>query len=589
MYEEEVESRWRAGADAAAAALPAGVAAAAWAAPLFESYADTFAEWKRINPEATAPLEAPEALPPLSEAAAAAAASGELPPAEELLRLTAAYSTATTDPALRSAHPASRDGTASEDEPGASAGGAAAADGVIERFAGGGGGALPSVSGGSAADWDHELASELASGEGPVMEALGSYLRHVETAADGGGGRWHLRLAAAIAQFDSPAAPDACFPALFGRALALGVVSRRRVHAEAAALRGGGAPEWAPPAGLLARLGYELACGGGAAARLRRRRKAAAASAAAEAAEFHLAMARRREGRPAHGATLRHWRWRGGLADYLEAVPAAPLPGAPAVLLVHGFGAFGEQWRGNAAALAAAGLHVYCPTLPGYGRAEKPAAPYGQDLWRDYLVDFVVQVVRRPVVAAGNSIGGFIAASMAADAPGAAAGLVLVNSAGGLTPGYAPPASPPPPPAPPRFVVEGVSAALFKFLEGDVANQLKRLYPARPARADAWLAYEITRAAGDPGALGVFRSVFYLPKPRALNYLVADAFGGPALVLQGALDPLNDAVGRARGLAELCPNARVVMLQAGHCPHDEVPEEVNRALEAFVREDVMGG
>lgn len=30
------------------------------------------------------------------------------------------------------------------------------------------------------------------------------------------------------------------------------------------------------------------------------------------------------------------------------------------------------------------------------------------------------------------------------------------------------------------------------------------------------------------------RSVFYLPKPRPLNYLVQDLYGGPTLVLQGA-------------------------------------------------------
>ncbi len=47
--------------------------------------------------------------------------------------------------------------------------------------------------------------------------------------------------------------------------------------------------------------------------------------------------------------------------------------------------------------------------------------------------------------------------------------------------------------------------ALFSFLEGSVEKQLKRLYPVRPERADAWLAGEIARAATDPGALGVFR------------------------------------------------------------------------------------
>ena len=58
---------------------------------------------------------------------------------------------------------------------------------------------------------------------------------------------------------------------------------------------------------------------------------------------------------------------------------------------------------------------MYAPTFPGYGRAEKPAVAYSQELWRDFLRDFVVEVVRRPVVLAGNSIGGFIGASLAAD------------------------------------------------------------------------------------------------------------------------------------------------------------------------------
>jgi hypothetical protein len=39
--------------------------------------------------------------------------------------------------------------------------------------------------------------------------------------------------------------------------------------------------------------------------------------------------------------------------------------------------------------------------------------------------------------------------------------------------------------------------------------------------------------------------VFYLPKPRPLNYLVNELWGGPTAVIQGVLDPLNDAQVRA--------------------------------------------
>lgn len=54
--------------------------------------------------------------------------------------------------------------------------------------------------------------------------------------------------------------------------------------------------------------------------------------------------------RVVQGAQLRHWRWRGILTDYLEAAPPAGAParpGAPAILLVHGFGAFSGEGAGS--------------------------------------------------------------------------------------------------------------------------------------------------------------------------------------------------------------------------------------------------
>lgn len=50
---------------------------------------------------------------------------------------------------------------------------------------------------------------------------------------------------------------------------------------------------------------------------------------------------------------------------------------------------------------------VYAPTFPGYGRSEKPALAYSQELWRDFLRDFVVEVRSR----CGNCLrwrGGFV-------------------------------------------------------------------------------------------------------------------------------------------------------------------------------------
>ncbi len=84
-----------------------------------------------------------------------------------------------------------------------------------------------------------------------------------------------------------------------------------------------------------------------------------------------------------------------------------------------------------------------------------------------------------------------------------------------------------------------------------------------------------------PESRGRCRSVFYLPKPLPLNHLVRDKFQGPTLVLSGARDPLNDAGGRARQLKACCPKIDVVMVEAGHCPHDESPSMINAELLKF--------
>ena len=135
------------------------------------------------------------------------------------------------------------------------------------------------------------------------------------------------------------------------RALALGVLSKRRLHAEAAAALQQ-APEQPFPLGFdpLAMLGWLLTSGGGALPRQRRQCKAAAAAAAVEARDFHEQMAAGRQGRAAHGATLHHWRWRGVLTDYLAAEGADGAgagPDRPAILLCHGFGAFSGACGGG--------------------------------------------------------------------------------------------------------------------------------------------------------------------------------------------------------------------------------------------------
>lgn len=58
------------------------------------------------------------------------------------------------------------------------------------------------------------------------------------------------------------------------------------------------------------------------------------------------------------------------MIDYCSRVPeeegVPELPDAPALLLVHGFGAFGQQWRGQLRPLASAGYKVFSLAMPEY-------------------------------------------------------------------------------------------------------------------------------------------------------------------------------------------------------------------------------
>lgn len=51
----------------------------------------------------------------------------------------------------------------------------------------------------------------------------------------------------------------------------------------------------------------------------------------------------------------------------------------------------------------------------------------------------------------------------------------------------------------------------------------------------------------------------------------------PLLLLWGDLDPWVGPA-KAKRIKEFYPNTSLVNIQAGHCPHDEVPEIVNSAL-----------
>ena len=97
---------------------------------------------------------------------------------------------------------------------------------------------------------------------------------------------------------------------------------------------------------------------------------------------------------------------------------------------------------------------------------------------------------------------------------------------------------------------------------------------------DDALVEAIRKPSLDPGAFQVFRSVFEPggPPGKPLDELFTE-LQSPLLLLWGNRDPWMNAPGKRAIFQRYTPTAtKEVVLEAGHCPHDEVPDQVNDAL-----------
>ncbi|MGB3615995.1 MAG: alpha/beta fold hydrolase [Elainellaceae cyanobacterium] len=277
-----------------------------------------------------------------------------------------------------------------------------------------------------------------------------------------------------------------------------------------------------------------------------------------------------------------HWQWRGQSVYYVRA--GVPQENRPPLLLVHGFGASTDHWR-KAIALLKDTFEVWAIDLLGFGRSTKSDRVYGGELWRDQLHDFVTEVIGQPAVLTGNSLGGYACLCVAAQRPESAAGLVLLNSAGPFSDTA---------PITKSLMAEAwgslvrgilrqpwASFLLFQYVRQPwmIRRTLEQVYLDKGTVTDQ-LVDDIYRPSCDVGALQVFASVFSSPQGENVDVLLQQ-LRCPLLMLWGEGDPWIRARDRSAKFREFYPQLTEHFLKAGHCPHDEVPEQVSALLTAW--------
>jgi pimeloyl-ACP methyl ester carboxylesterase len=281
-----------------------------------------------------------------------------------------------------------------------------------------------------------------------------------------------------------------------------------------------------------------------------------------------------------------YWTWRDQQIYYVHRGQNLTLP---PLLLIHGFGASTDHWSKNISDLSR-DFEVWAIDLLGFGRSAKPNWQYGGDLWREQLHDFIKQIVKRPTVLVGNSIGGYACLTVAAEYPESTAGVILLNSAGSFTdtnPLGSKKISPL------QKMVRDISQSLlsqswasnllFQFVKqrSQIRKTLLQVYVNKSAVTEELIA-NIQRPANDKGAIDVFRSVFSSPQGKKVDELLK-TMTCPLMAIWGEADPWMSSQGRGAKIKEDYPSLTAHYIQSGHCPHDDTPELVNPLIRDWVR------
>ena len=271
------------------------------------------------------------------------------------------------------------------------------------------------------------------------------------------------------------------------------------------------------------------------------------------------------------------------------------------ILLIHGFGASKEHWRHNQDFLSK-NYNCYSIDLLGFGQSSQPNAllnyesyrdnsiKYSFDLWGNQIAAFCSEVIKAPVYLIGNSIGGVVALKAAEIIHNQCKGVILINCAQRTMDDKRLKRS---------NVLMNLLRPILKTLvrQRIISNTLferasnpevirKILQKAYPSGKNLdkeliQILYSPSQRKNSREAFRGFINIFD-------DYLATDFFNkinAPIQLIWGEKDPW-ESLDEAKEWRNKFKNIkRLDVIQgAGHCPHDENPEETNYLVSQFIQD-----
>ena len=274
------------------------------------------------------------------------------------------------------------------------------------------------------------------------------------------------------------------------------------------------------------------------------------------------------------------------------------------IILIHGFGACKEHWRGNIESLGKQG-NVYALDLVGFGESSKPTSHlkdespisgsfcYGIKAWAQQVTDFINQKINaEKIILAGNSIGGVVACQTVKnleDQGTLVQKLILIDCAQREIDDKRLSEQPPfrrlSKPLLKKLVRQRwLTRGLYKTLakKGIIKKVLELAYPTKQ-NVDDELINVLYRATQDKNADEAFRGFINLFDDLLAPDIMKE-LSTPVHLIWGEKDPW-EPLAIARTWTSLdCVKSMKVLPELSHCPHDESPQAVNSEIASLLQD-----